>query len=142
MIKKATDKALGLSVVVIVSRDISDIYFANQLIKRVNVKAVFVEQQEADDGGRAGKLRRGLKCLTGPRLIADRINEQLYGKKLRKRAEAILMDGFGDEGLEINTLGRPVKVVYTTGVNAINDDEYVKAIGDIAPDVIALCGAS
>jgi len=142
MTKKTSDKSPGISVVIIVSRDISDIYFANQLIKALNVKAVFVEQQEADDGGRADKLRRGLKYLTGPRLIADRIKEELYGKKLRKRAEAILLNGFGEDGLKINTSGSPVKVIYTTGVNAINDDKYVKAINELAPDVIALCGAS
>jgi len=142
MIKKSNKTYQRPSVVVIVSPDISDIYFANQLIKRVNVKAVFVEQQDEDSGGRAERLRRGLKYLKGPSLIADRIKEELYGKKLRKRADAILMDGFGDEGQEIKASGRAVKVVYTTGVNAINDDEYVKAIVDIAPDVIALCGAS
>ncbi|MFQ5354042.1 MAG: formyl transferase [Thermodesulfobacteriota bacterium] len=136
------EKSHPLSVVVIVSPDISDIYFANQLIKRVNVKAVFVEGQDADDGAATARLRRGLKYIAEPHRIADRIKEELYGKKLRQKAESILLAGFGEEGLEIDTRGRPVKVVYTKGVNAINDYEYVKAIEETAPDVIALCGAS
>ncbi len=129
-------------VVVIVSPDISDIYFANQLIKNVNVKAVFIERQDADDGSTGARLRRGLKYLKKPGLISERVREEIYGKKLRKRAEAVLTEGFGEEGLEINTGGRSVQVVRTTGVNAINDEKYVRAIAALKPDIIALCGAS
>jgi len=129
-------------VAVIVSPDISDIYFANQLIKELNVVGVFVEKQDDYSSGALSRLSRGLRYLTSPSAIAGRVKEKIYGKELRRRAEAVNMKGFGQEGLEINTSALTGELIYTEGCNDINNDVYVEKLRRLSPDVVAVCGAS
>lgn len=132
-------KTEKLRVVVLVSRDISDIYFANQFIKKTNVVGVVVESQnEAADTPLISKVLRYLK---NPKLISGRIKEGLYGKKNRELAYRINYGGFGEEGVRLST-GRGTKVIYTEGVRAINEPVYVNEIKKLKPDVIAVCGTS
>jgi len=138
-----SDRGSGkLRVAVIVSPDISDIYFANQLIKKLNVVGVFVEQQETYATDALSRLARGLRYLRSPSAIAGRVKEELYGKELRKRAEAVNLEGFGQEGLEINTAALTGELIYTEGCNDINNDIYVEKLRGLRPDVVAVCGSS
>ncbi len=132
----------GLRVVVIVSPDISDIYFANRLIKELNVVGVFVERQESYPTDALSRLTRGLRYLKSPSAFAGRLKEELYGKGLRKRAEAINLAGFGEEGLDIKREALNGELIYTEGCNDINNEAYIKKLRALAPDVVAVCGAS
>ncbi len=132
----------GLRVVVIVSPDISDIYFANQLMKELNVVGVFVERQDSYPTDTLSRLARGLRYLASPSAMAARVMEEVYGKGLRKRAEAVNIEGFGNEGLGLETTSFEGEVVYTEGCNDINDEVYVERLRSLAPDVVAVCGAS
>jgi len=132
-------KAQKLKVVVLVSPDISDIYFANQLMKKLNVVGVIVENQ--NEYSNATLFTKGLKYLKNPKLISGKIKEEVYGKRFRELAFRINYKGFGEEGLRLNP-SPGVKVIYTEGVRAINNPIYVEKIKSLKPDVIAVCGTS
>lgn len=133
-----TNKSGKQRVVVLVSNDISDVYFANQILKRANVVGVVVESQNA-----VGEpiLSKGLRYLKNPKLISGRVKEGLYGKKDRELAYRINYEGFGEDGVRLNA-GPGIKVVRTEGVRAINVPVYVDEIRALKPDVIAVCGTS
>ena len=133
-----TNKAGKQRVVVLVSNDISDVYFANQLLKRANVVGVVVESQN-----RACEplLSKGIRYLKNPKLISGRVKEGLYGKRDRDLAYRINYEGFGEDGVRLSA-GAGIKVVRTEGVRAINAPEYVDEIRALKPDVIAVCGTS
>lgn len=133
-----TNRSGGQRVVVLVSEDISDIYFANRILKRANVVGVVVEGQNA-----AGEplLSKGLRYLKDPKLISGRVKEGLYGKKDRELAYRINYEGFGEDGVRLDA-GAGIKVIRTEGVRAINAPEYVEEIKGLKPDVIAVCGTS
>lgn len=135
-------KSARLRVAVIVSPDISDIYFANQLIKELNVVGVFVEKQNDSSSGALSRISRGFQYLKSPSAIVGRVKKEVYGKELRKRAEAVNMKGFGQDGLEINTSALTGELIYTGGCNDINNEVYVEKLRRLSPDVVAVCGAS
>lgn len=130
-------------VVVVVSPDRSDLYFANQLMKRLNVVGVVVENQMQKPGN-SSTFIKALKLLHKPhifftksyRMIAERIRSKyaVYNKP-----ENVV--DFGEQGLNIIATEN-CEILYTTGVNNINATEYVDWLTKIKPDVIAVCGAS
>lgn len=132
-----------LRVAVIVSRDKSDLYFANQLLNNLNVVGVIVENQVAS-GDRSSLPRKALKYLTSPRVFLNKLLTRAsdsYRKRYadyRKPENAV---DFGPEGLSLFPPDT-TPVVYTKGVKAINDAEYTEWLRDLQPDVIAVCGAS
>ncbi len=132
-------KAQKLRVVVLVSPDISDIYFANQLMKKLNVAGVIVENQ--NEYSNVTLFEKGLKYLKNPKLISGKIKEEVYGKRFRELAYRINYKGLGEEGLRLNP-SPGVKVIYTEGVRAINNPINVEKIKSLKPDVIAVCGTS
>jgi methionyl-tRNA formyltransferase len=132
-----------LRVVVIVSADRSDLYFANQLIKHVNVVGVIVENQhEAPD--RSPVYRKILKLATRPHVLAGKVYEVLVDK-FRKRFATYNQPGnsadFGKEGLKLFA-GTTCEVLHTPGVNDINAPENIAWLRALQPDVVAVCGAS
>lgn len=132
-------KTQKLRVVVLVSPDISDIYFANQLMKKLNVVGVIIENQ--NEYSNATLFAKVLKYLKNPKLISGKIKEEVYGKRFRELAYRINYKGFGEEGLRLNP-SPGVKVIYTKGVRAINNPVNVEKIKSLKPDVIAVCGTS
>lgn len=132
-------KTQKLRVVVLVSPDISDIYFANQLMKKLNVVGVIIENQ--NEYSNATLFAKVLKYLKNPKLISGKIKEEVYGKRFRELAYRINYKGFGEEGLRLNP-SPGVKVIYTEGVRAINNPVNVEKIKSLKPDVIAVCGTS
>lgn len=128
-----------LRVVVLVSSDMSDIYFANQLMKKLNVAGIIVENQ--NEYSNVTLFAKGLKYLKNPKLISEKIKEEVYGKRFRELAYRVNYKGFGEEGLELNP-STGAKVIYTEGVRAINSSIYVEKIKSLKPDIIAVCGTS
>lgn len=133
----------SLRVVVAVSRDRSDLYFANQLMQRLNVVGVLVENQWPEPD-RAPLLLKAARLLTQPHRLVGRAYQSILRRWRTRFAiynrEQYLTD-FGEQGLSINSPGNR-DIVYTSGVNAINEAEYVEWLRKMAPDVVAVCGTS
>ncbi len=127
-------------VVVIVSSDISDIYFANQLMKAVNVVGVVVETQHRASSTleKFNKLVRRLKNPVG---LVRKLRSSSASKAYLDKAAKINYDGFGDEGLAVSEKDG-VRIVHTEGVRDINAPRNVEIIRRMDPDIIAVCGAS
>ena len=131
-------------VVVVVSPDKSDLFFANQLMRRLNVVGVIVENQmhERDN---SSTFVKALKLLHKPHIffaksynaIVDRIRSKFAVYNKPENAA-----DFGEQGLQIIPTEKKCDILYTTGVNNINAPEYIDWLKKIKPDVIAVCGAS
>lgn len=129
--------------VIIVSRDKSDLYFANQLARSLNVVGVVVENQ-TPERDRSTLARKSLKYLSRPGVFLRKVVEVLDRLLLEPRQDYNRPENsldFGEEGRSLN-VGEDVPVLYTQGVNAINEPEYRDWIKDQRPEVIAVCGAS
>lgn len=132
-----------MKIVVVVSPDKSDLYFANKLIGAVNVTAVVVENQTPEKD-RSPLYRKAMKYVNRPTLFVKKVVEVLDRKFMEKRQVYNLSGNavdFGHDGvrLEVND---QIDVLYTQGVNDINQPENLEWIRAQSPDVIAVCGAS
>ncbi|MBW4933387.1 formyl transferase [Marinobacter sp. F4206] len=129
--------------VVVVSQDKSDIFFANQLMKYLNVVGVVVENQ-IPERDRSSLFSKAGKYAKEPRVFFQKVLEVMDRKLIEgqqdyNRPENAL--DFGEEGHTLIPVGQ-VEVLRTEGVNAINDPEYRAWIQRLQPDVISVCGAS
>lgn len=128
---------------VIVSQDKSDIYFANQLAKMLNVVGIVVENQTPEKD-RSSLASRAIKYISTPGQFFRKVLEVL-DRRFVEPHQAYNHPGnsldFGDEG-RVLAPGEGVKVLHTQGVNAINNPEYRAWIRNLQPDIIAVCGAS
>lgn len=130
----------NIKVVVIVSPDMSDIYFANRLICQLNVVGVFVENQD-ESSPLSRKLKKAFTYAVMPWRIPGKVrSDKIFSDHYRK-TYAIDVEQFGEEGKGISC-SHGCKVVYTEGKNAINDPLYVNQIKALNPDVIAVSGSS
>jgi len=129
-----------LRVVALVSADPSDIYFANQLLKNLNVVAVFVEQQREPTTTHS-RISAILRYCRRPFPFLHQVYQVGIRKYYAKKAKRIAMLGFGGDGYGLDKTNA-CQVVYTRGIGAINTRPYADLIRGLAPDVIALCGAS
>lgn len=130
----------NLRVVVIVSQDYSDIYFANQLIKYVNVVGVIVEKQyEAPVFSE--KLVKAVRLGLNPRKLFKKIAENKVINFYNKKSGEVDVEHFGVERFKLFP-PKKCTVIYTEGIRQINHPGYVEQIKQLKPDVIALCGAS
>lgn len=128
---------------VIVSRDKSDLFFANQLAASLNVVGIVVENQ-TPVRDRSSLVRKALKYVSTPGLFLRKVGEVVDRKFIEPRQpyndpEKSL--DFGPQGLALE-VPESVPVIHTRGVNAINNAEYAAWIAERKPDVIAVCGAS
>jgi folate-dependent phosphoribosylglycinamide formyltransferase PurN len=133
----------ALRLVVAVSRDRSDLYFANQVARRLNVVGVLVENQVAEPNGTPA-WRKALQLIAQPQLLAKRLPAALVERWRARFAiynRAKHLTDFGKEGLEL-AVPSHISVLQTRGVNAINAPEYISWLRNLAPDVIAVCGTS
>lgn len=132
-----------MRVLVAVSRDRSDLYFANELMRRVNVVGVLVENQWIEPRDVPARERL-LRLLSHPLEMPARLFNALVFKYRQRFAiynRPENLTDFGDFGLSL----KPVDgcdVVYTRGVRRINDEEYVSWAKGLRPDVVAVCGTS
>jgi methionyl-tRNA formyltransferase len=141
MTNTETKKENRLRVAVIVSPDISDIYFANSLIKELNVVGVVVEQQNEKRSGERNKASKLFSGILSPFSSASKIKRKLTKRANDKKATKVNYEGFGKEGLQLIET-QNIEFLYTTGVRSINRPEYVAQIEAMKPDIIAVCGAS
>ncbi len=134
-------------VLVIVSNDASDIYFANELMRHLHVVGVVVENQLAPKDTRP-LLFKFLRYALKPRSLLEKIYDVLIGRRLRRHApynQAANKADFGSQGERLDkalAASQQVPLRYTEGVNDINDAQHVDWIRELKPDVIAVCGAS
>ncbi len=130
-------------VVVICSTDKSDLYFANQLMKQVNVVGVMVENQrhELDT---TPVVIKALRLIHKPMVLVSKLLEKFKAITSEKYADynrPEFSTNFGGEGNELFP-GEQVECVYTTGVNNINAPQYVEWLKRRQADLVAVCGAS
>lgn len=133
----------ALRVVVAVSRDRSDLYFANELVKRLGAVGVLVENQMPLPDNTPG-WRKALRLLVRPHVLVSRIAGSLA---LRWRSRFAVYNqpenlaDFGPQGLELFTPAG-CSVFNTPGVNGINAPESIAWLRSMRPDIVAVCGAS
>jgi len=129
-----------LRVVLVVSADPSDLYFANQLARRLAAVAVVVEDQQVPvplvkrAGKWGGKMLRPWEL---PLLLRER---RTVAEHVR-RSNAIDRAGFGEDGYRLE-LPDSCRVVEVRGKDAVNRPDTVAAIRGLAPDLLVLCGCS
>ena len=128
---------------VIVSRDKSDIFFANQLARNLNVVGIVVENQTPEQD-QSSLARKALKYAGTPRLFFRKVLEDMDRRFIEpsqpynQRGNAL---DFGEEG-RVLMADKGIEILHTQGVNAINEPEYQDWIRNRNPDLIAVCGAS
>jgi folate-dependent phosphoribosylglycinamide formyltransferase PurN len=127
-------------IVVIVSSDPSDIYFANQLAKRLGIVGIVVEHQ-GESGGLQRKFEKAMRLLLHPRQLYDELQRRSIEKTMRRKAHEVDLRGFGADGFKLRTPAN-CQVVHVHSRNAANSPEAVAAIRGMQPDIIAVCGAS
>ncbi len=130
-------------VAVVVSPDHSDLYFANQLIQRLNVVGVIVESQQQKPGN-SSMFTKALKLIHKPHVFAAK-SYNVIAEHLRKKYAVYNKPenaaNFGEQGLKIMPTEN-CEILYTEGVNDINATKHINWLKNIQPDVIAVCGAS
>lgn len=132
-----------LRVVVIATTDKSDLYFANQLMKRVNVVGVMVENNRYERDT-TPILVKASKLAHKPHvLISKALNKVIdsFRKKFADYHKPGKSVNFGEEGKALFA-DEQTAVIYTTGVNNINAPEYIEWLEKQNVDVVAICGAS
>ena len=127
-------------VVVICSNDFSDIYFANQLIKRLNVVGVVVERQYQKSGILKKCVKLGKMAFRPWQLVKKIRNESTY-KHYYQLSKKVDLEHFGEEALKLYPNDQ-CKVIYADGHKAISKPEHIEAIKSLNPDIMALCGCS
>jgi len=129
-----------LKVVVIVSSDPSDIYFANQLARRLNVVGIIVESsaEQPDVRRKIGKLAG---YAFSPWQIPRLLRERAIVREHVRRTSAIDLVGFGIDAFEL-TPPPSCRVERVYGKNAANSPETVELIREFEPDLLVLCGCS
>lgn len=127
-------------VVVIVSGDPSDIYFANKLIKKLNVVGVFIEKQH-EKSGIAIQIMKALQYTLKPWQLLKKVSYITSQQRQFDKGSKIVSDLLGEESSTVISV-KGCEIVHTNGVNAINRQVYVDKIKSLEPDVIAVCGSS
>jgi methionyl-tRNA formyltransferase len=134
---------MNMRLVVLVSSDTSDIYFANQLIKAFSVAGVIVEKQR-NSSAKSSRIVKALKMTVRPLTLINRIAEEMSKWKiapyLNKNVE-IDRQQFGKDG-ETLFVKEGCEVYFTKERKDINAPRNVDVIRQLAPDLIAVCGTS
>jgi len=136
---------------ILVSSDPSDIYFANQVSRRVGTVGIVVEHQHAcgenkkpgnvDSRGLKKKLGKVLKLAVQPMKLAEKVLSRKLEKTMQRKALEVTVKGFGADAFELCP-SPDCRVVHAEGKNAVNSPEVVAAIRALQPDLIAVCGTS
>ncbi len=138
-----TDRPASLRVLIIVSPDASDQFFANRLAQRLNVVGVVVESQQSPRD-RTPRWKKALRLLVRPRELYERATDLIarqWRRRFARHARPEYAPDFGELGERLH-VPEKLPVLRTSGRNRINEPEYVDWIRERRPDVIAVCGAS
>ncbi|BBO88539.1 formyl transferase [Desulfosarcina ovata] len=134
----------NLRIVVLVSSDPSDIYFANQLIKELNVVGVIIEDQKKNIS-KIKRIYKLIKMILTPILLSRRLKEHFitnnfykkYGKKITESNDSM----FGEESKRIicSDSCSTYTIYSPETINSKRSIEYIKSL---RTDLIAVCGTS
>ena len=129
-----------MRVVLVVSADPSDLFFANQLARRLPAAAVVVEDQAAA-APLGPRLRRAAGRFLRPwGLPGYWRGQRIVAEHLRKSG-AIDREGFGEDGYRLE-LPQGCRLVEVTGKGVLNTPDTVQRVRQLAPDLLVLCGCS
>jgi methionyl-tRNA formyltransferase len=130
-----------MRVVLLVSPDYAATYFANMLMKHINVVGVFVEQQHRSSS-MSEKVGKTFKLALHPwQTLKKLYDAAIFNHYNKKIAGQIDLKNFGRECTEILPCNGCV-VVHTEGAKQINNPKYVEQMKNLQPDIIAICGTS
>ena len=135
--------ALGLRLLVIVSTDPSDLFFANQISRRFKLVGIVLEHQR-DAPDMRPRWQKALSLLGQPGELIDRARawfSRVWKDKVESRLYQELPVDFGKDGKRLDgTVDCPVLRIEGTG--KLNGHESVDWIRTRAPDLIVVCGAA
>jgi len=127
-------------VVILVSSDPSDIYFANRVSERVNAAGIVVEHQH-EPGGLARKFAKLLKLAVRPKQFFAALERRQLERGLQQKAMQAFVEGFGVDAFELNPPPDCI-VSHHHGSRAINSPTSVSVIQSLKPDLVVVCGTS
>ena len=127
-------------IVVLVSSDPSDLYFANQIVKHANVVGILVEQQHRIMGT-LNHVEGVLRYLRSPLALARKLYAVGTRRYYARKAKKISRMGFGKEGYELNR-AEDCPTVFVAEKETLNNPDYVNWMKDLQPDAIAVCGTA
>jgi methionyl-tRNA formyltransferase len=132
-----------IRIVVVVSTDPSDLYFANQMARRFRLVGILLEhQREAPDS--RPRWKKAAASLRQPREFFTR-SAQLCGRQWHRWTSRRFLDeqpaDFGDDGRRLDS-SVDAPVLRVEGKGRLNDPENVAWIRERSPDLIVVCGAS
>lgn len=134
---------LGLRLMVIVSTDPSDLFFANQIAGRFRSVGIVLEHQR-DTPDMRPRWQKVLSLLNQPGELINRTRKYFsrsWKDYVERRLYKELPVGFGEEGKRLqSTVECPVLRIDGTG--KLNSDESVAWIRAHSPDLIVVCGAA
>jgi folate-dependent phosphoribosylglycinamide formyltransferase PurN len=135
--------ALGLRLMVIVSTDPSDLFFANQISHRFKVAGIVLEHQR-DPLDMRPRWQKALSLLNRPGELIARAREwfsRVWKVNVERRLYQELPVDFGEDGKRLDgAVDCPVLRIEGTG--KLNDHESVDWIRARSPDLIVVCGAA
>lgn len=129
-----------LRVVLVVSKDPSDLYFANRLAGRLSACGVVVE----DQGVCAPlwpRLRRRAQKLLRPWELPEQWRGERIVAEHRRRSGEIDREGFGPDGYALR-LPEGCQRLEVAGKGVLNSPETVGRVAALKPDLLLLCGCS
>ncbi len=130
-----------IRLVVLVSEDPSDLYFANAIVSQFEVELIVVETQRASERTAWQKVRY---YVGRPAAFWGRLFEFVAESSWRRSSDARnpeLQPDFGDGGRRLSA-APGCRVIWTEGAFRINDAEYVDRVREVAPDLVLVCGTS
>ena len=131
------------NIVILVSSDKSDLYFANQLMQRFNISTVVIEHQY-ERSQSTSKIKKISQLILRPHKLIKRIIEktnEIIEDKFAIYNKPDKQLSFGEQGENIIPADN-VAIIECHGKNSINSTESINHIKNAKPDLIAVCGTS
>lgn len=122
-----------------ISDDISDIYFANQMIHNLNVVGVFIEKNQPPKSW--DRIKKQIEFFKNPRHFLKLKRKKQKLKKHYQNFNQIGVQCFGKEALHLNVKNQCC-VIETEYNQSLNENKIVQQIQKLNPDLILVCGCS
>lgn len=129
-----------MRVVLMVSADPSDLFFANRLAGRLSASAVVLENQAAA-APLGPRLRRAAGRLFRPWELPGYWRGRRIVAEHARKSGAVDREGFGEDGYRLE-LPQGCRLVEVAGKGALNAPGTVQRVRQLEPDLLVLCGCS
>lgn len=132
-----------LRLLVVVSTDPSDLYFANQLARRFSLAGIVLEHQRHPPDDRP-RWQKASSLLFHPWELLHRSIDFLARQWHRGMMKHLLGEApaeFGEDGLRLDP-GIQAPVMRVAGKGHLNSPECVEWIHTLRPNLVVVCGAS